>query len=289
MGSEQLQVRARPNLDEGRLILAFSGWMDGGDVSTGTVKWLAETLTTQKVASIRPEGFYIYSFPGSMEISTLFRPHTEVVDGLIRAYEPPANDFFCDPRNNVLLFSGKEPHFGWENFADCLFDFAKQVGVAAFFFVGSFAGTVPHTRQPRLVSTVSDVSLKNVLEPFGIRFTNYEGPASFSTYLMTQAARRGFCMANLVAEIPAYIQGPNPKSIEAVIHKLTAILGLQVDTQPLREVSDAWEKRLNEVLEDEQDLAHHIEKLEADYDNEHFDTELGDLKKWLVQRGVRVD
>ncbi|MHC4671950.1 MAG: PAC2 family protein, partial [Planctomycetota bacterium] len=69
MPPDQLKILARPNLNEGRMILAFSGWMDGGDVSTGTVEWLIDNLDTQKVAIIDPEGFYIYNFPGSMEVS----------------------------------------------------------------------------------------------------------------------------------------------------------------------------------------------------------------------------
>ncbi len=106
---------------------------------------------------------------------------------------------------------------------------------------------------------------------------------------MTLASGRGLRMASLVAEIPAYIQGTNPKSIEAVIRKLAAMLGLQVNLDRLRTLSDAWEKRLNDALERESELATHIRKLEEDYDNEVFDTQMGDLKEWLQQRGVRVD
>jgi predicted ATP-grasp superfamily ATP-dependent carboligase len=289
MSPEGLKIHTRPELVDGRLILAFSGWMDGGDVSTGTVEWLVEALGAQKAADIAPEGFHIYNFPGSMEISSLFRPHTKIENGLIEAYQPPTNTFFCDTGSALLLFSGREPNFNWSDFADCLFSFASQAGISVVYFIGSVAGTVPHTREPRLMSAVSDQSLKPALEPYGVTFTDYEGPASFSTYLMTLASGRGFRMASLVAEIPAYIQGTNPKSIEAVIRKLTAMLGLQVNLDRLRTTSDAWEKRLNDALEREPELATHIRKLEEDYDNEIFDTQMGDLKEWLQRRGVRVD
>jgi proteasome assembly chaperone (PAC2) family protein len=271
------------------MILAFSGWMDGGDVSTGTVDWLVAALNAQKVGEILPDDFYIYNFPGSMEISSLFRPHTEIEDGLITTYRPPANVFFQDPENKLLLFTGKEPHFHWGRFSDCLFSLASQAGVSSIYFIGSVGGAVPHTRAPRLTSTVSDEPLKKKLEPYGVKFTFYEGPASFSTFLLTQARERGFEMASLVAEIPAYIEGGNPKCIEAVIRKLGAVLNVQFNLDSLRATTDAWEKRLNEALEEHQDLAEHILKLEADYDNEVFDTQMGDLKEWLQQRGVRVD
>jgi proteasome assembly chaperone (PAC2) family protein len=224
-----------------------------------------------------------------MEISTLFRPHTRIDDGIVKVYRPPASAFFCDEKSRLLLFTGREPNFNWSEFADSLFAFASQAGVSAVYFIGSVAGTVPHTREARLLSAVSDESLKQTLAPYGVKFTNYEGPASFSTYLMTLASGRGFRMASLVAETPAYIQGANPKSIEVVIRKLAVMLGLQVNLDRLRTITDAWEKRLNDALKEEHDLAQHIEKLEADYDNEVFDTQMGDLKEWLQQRGVRVD
>jgi predicted ATP-grasp superfamily ATP-dependent carboligase len=289
MACEPLEIDAKPRLRDGRLVLAFSGWMDGGDVSTGTVDWLVRKLRARRVARIKPERFYIYNFPGSMDISALFRPHTRIQAGLIKAYEPPENLLYHAPKPGLLLFRGREPNFGWSDFADCLFSFASETGVSTFYFVGSFAGGVPHTREPRLWAAVSDNSLKPALERYGVGFTDYEGPASFSTHLLRHAARHGLRMATLVAEIPAYIQGTNPKSIEAVTRKLTAILGLQVDLGELRRLAAAWEERVNSLLEEKADLVQYIRKLEEDYDNEVFDTQMGDLKEWLQQQGIRVD
>ena len=202
---------------------------------------------------------------------------------------PPIPPPDAAQRHDLILFLGKEPNFNWTDFADCIFDFAAQAGVSSIYFVGSVGGTVPHTREPRLLSTVSDPSLKPRLQQYGICFTNYEGPASFSTHLLAHARSPGFLMASLVAEIPVYIQGTNPRSIEAVVRKLAAILGIQVGLDDLRAVTGAWEKRLNEVLDGKADLAKYIRKLEEDYDNEVFDTQMGDLKEWLQQQGIRVD
>jgi hypothetical protein len=285
----ELQVRSVPQLTHGRLVLALSGWMDGGDVSTGTLQWLISALDAPRVATITGEGYYIHHFPGSMEMSTLFRPHCRIEDGIITKYRPLASRLYASPENDLLLFSGKEPHLHWGAFAEHLFDYLRQVGVEAIFFVGSFAGTVPHTREPRIWSSVSDAAMKHVLEPLGVRFSDYEGPASFATYLTTQAARYGMMMASLVAEIPAYIDGPNPKSIETMARTLIALLDLPIDLEPLRAATDIWDKRVSDVLAEEHDLRAHIGKLEADYDSDVFDTQMGDLKEWLQQRGVRVD
>ena len=86
MTSDKLNIYKRPKLNTPRMLLGFSGWMNGGDVSTGTVKCFIEKLGAERFANIEPEGFYIYSFPGSMEITALFRPHTKIKDGLIKSF-----------------------------------------------------------------------------------------------------------------------------------------------------------------------------------------------------------
>jgi proteasome assembly chaperone (PAC2) family protein len=96
-------------------------------------------------------------------------------------------------------------------------------------------------------------------------------------------------MATLVALIPAYVQGRNPKCIEAVTRRLMGILGVQLDLEDLRTISDEFEKKLNDIVQEQPELAGNIQKLEEDYDNEIFDSEMGDLKTWLQQQGIRLD
>jgi hypothetical protein len=89
--------------------VGFSGWMDGGEVSTGTVKCFIETLGAQRFAEIGPEGFYIYSFPGPMEMTALFRPHTKIKDGLIKSYEIPQILFSTARKMTLYCFQAKSP------------------------------------------------------------------------------------------------------------------------------------------------------------------------------------
>ena len=289
MVPEQLRIHARPGLKDARMVLGLSGWMDGGEVSTGTVKCLIRKLEARRLAEIEPEDFYIYSFPGSMEVSVLFRPYTKIKDGLIRAYRPAANTFYYSEESKVILFCGREPNFNWQQYAECVFAVASAFDVTMMYFVGSVAGLVPHTREPRLFSSVSDEGLKGTLQEYGVRFTNYEGPASIVTLLTRLSAQRGVRMAALVAEIPAYVQGKNPKCIEAVTRRLAGILGLQIRLEQQRALSEAFERKLNEIVQDKQELAKLVHKLEEDYDNEVFDTQMGDLKQWLEQQGIRLD
>jgi proteasome assembly chaperone (PAC2) family protein len=257
-----------PKLEDATLVLAFSGWMDGGDVSTGTVQRLITLRDAEKIAHIDAEPFYIHNFPGSMEITALFRPHIEIEDGLVKSFEMPSNAFYADDAHRLLFFVGKEPNLAWRRFGDCVFHVAHEAGVSRILFVGSFGGTVPHTREPRLYVTCSDASLLLEMERYGLRRTSYEGPGSFTTYLMTRAESAGLQMVSLVAEIPGYLQGTNPLSIEAVTRRLAKILRLPLELASLRTVSNEWEFKISNLVEQDEELAEEVRKLEEQYDNE---------------------
>jgi len=289
MASKKLNIFDRPKLKEPRLLIGFSGWMDGGDVSTGTVKCFIDKLGAQKFATINPEGFYIYNFPGMMEVTALFRPHTKVEEGLITSFEVPADAFFASEEADLIFFLGKEPNLLWEEFATCILSLCSEFGVKMLYFIGSIAGLVPHTREPRLFCFVSDAKLKETFQHYGVKFTTYEGPASFITYLTTRCNEQDLHLVSLVATIPAYVQGSNPKCIEAVTKRLTGMLGVEINLDDMEAVSDEFEKKLNDVVQQQPELAGSIRKLEEDYDNEIFDSEMGELKSWLEQQGIRVD
>jgi len=108
-----IKISRQPQLDQGTLVLAFSGWMDGGDVSTGTVERLIELTSAERFAEIDPEPFFIYNFPGSMEVAALFRPDVEIAEGLVKTIGMLTNRFFCHVPGNLVLFVGKEPNMHW--------------------------------------------------------------------------------------------------------------------------------------------------------------------------------
>src|SRR5207244_3342763 len=62
--NDALRIHHCPALDQATLVLALTGWMDGGDVSTGTVRRLVDLLDARPIAEIDPEPFYIYNVPG---------------------------------------------------------------------------------------------------------------------------------------------------------------------------------------------------------------------------------
>jgi proteasome assembly chaperone (PAC2) family protein len=258
-----------PPLRDATLLLALTGWMDGGLVSTGTVQRIMDDRKVVEAARIEAEPFYLYNFPGSMDVAAMFRPQIKIVDGLIDGeLGMPTNIFHVDSSANLVFFLGREPNMLWQTFADCIFEMASQLGVKRIIFMGSFGGTVPHTREPRMYGSVSHEHLRPVLARHGLRLSNYEGPAGFSSLLVAQSPARGIEMISLVAEIPGYLEGLNPRSIEAVTRRLAALLGQPADLEAMRKASDEWELHVTEAVEKDSELAETVHKLEEQYDNE---------------------
>lgn len=268
-----LKVRRQPALRDATLVLAFTGWMDGGEVSTGTVLRLVHLLEAEPVAEMDPEPFYIYNFPGTMDVAALFRPPVEIEGGLMKKLEMPENVFYARDSSNLLLFVGREPNLRWRTFGECLLGFARRSGVQRILFVGSFGGAVPHTRLPRLYVTCSDAGLLPEMKQCGLLPSTYSGPGSFTSYLMARARPAGVQMISLAAEIPGYLQGTNPMSIEAVTRRLAVILKLPLDLASLRPASTQWELQVSSAVEENKDLAERVRELEDAYDNELLNQE----------------
>ena len=285
----QLKFNATHHFANGRMVVGMAGWMDGGEVSTGSIETLVNHLDAQLVAQIDPADFYIYNFPGPLELSALFRPHVQFVDGEIKNYDEPKNFCLADKSNELLLFLGKEPNLNWYGYAECLFTIAHEFNVHEIIFVGSVAGLVPHTREPHMSGCVSNESAKAKLVDYNIRLSDYEGPASVANLMLAMAPQRNIEMIALVAEIPVYVQGRNLKCIEAVVRRLGKLLDIDLDLEYLHILAADLEKKLDVIVSERAELAEHIRRLEGNYDQEVFETEMGDLKSWLQQQGIRVD
>src|SRR5688500_5933490 len=96
-----------PHMRGSTLLLALAGGMDGGLVSTGTVKHSMRGRNLIDVARVEPAGFYIDNFPGSMEVTALFRPEVKYEGGLVTSFEMASNTVHADPVANIAFFIGK--------------------------------------------------------------------------------------------------------------------------------------------------------------------------------------
>jgi len=288
-----------PRMDGGAMILGFTGWMDGAEVSTGSVTHLVKTLGARPMGEIRSSNFYILNVPGSMEITSLFRPAARIENGIVQSLEMPRNDFWAAESARLVLFRGKEPNVGWELYADHLLDVATRCGLTDMYFLGSVGSVVPHTREPIFWSTMTSEPLRDRLTAYGVTPTNYEGPASFATYLSMRARDAGLNMATLVAGIPSYIDGRNPRCIQAMLAKLSEVAGINVDLSELDAQRSEFLHGVQIAMEKNPKLTERIKQLEKLYDDEVNGTgEATDepkspndaaLKNWFERQNIKLD
>jgi len=285
----EFQIDGNIRLDNGKLLIGLSGWMNGCEISTDTADYFIDKLDAREVGLIEPNGFYIYNFPGPMETTAMFRPRIKIKDGIVQSCDEPENKFYCDQENNLLFLFGKEPNIRWNKYIECIFSVCRQIGVKSIYFVGSVAGLVPHNREPRFFCTVSDESLKPIMQRRGVKFSDYEGPAGIITYMAAMATETGLDITGIIVEIPAYVQGKNPRCLNAVIKRIAGLFEVPIEHDEMEKMAEEFEKRVGTIVSEHPELANHVRRLEADYDNEVFNSEMGDLKKWLQQQGIRVD
>ncbi len=295
------------------MILGFTGWMDGGRVSTATVGYLREKLGAQRFAAIDSGDFQIFNFPVStlpitvfledegraivapvspMESAAAFRPHIKIVDGRIEQLVFPQNRFFVAEGSGIALFSGEEPHIRWRSYADCMFEVATNIGVRHMIFAGSVAGPVPHTRKPRIRSTVTDDGRRAELAALGIEFTNYEGPSSIVTALARRAPDLGIEFTSLVVEIPHYpfIEMPTyPRSIASMATVLNSLLGQEIGLTDLHEAAGVVDRRLSEVMAENDEFAQLVAKLEEAYEYESSGADETLLRQLIESIDIDID
>ena len=79
-------------------------------------------------------------------------------------------------------------------------------------------------------------------------------------------------MLSISVEIPSYLEGTNPISIEAVARRMSTALNITVDYDELRKASSEWEVQVTDAIEKDKKLAKNIRKLEDQYDSELVDS-----------------
>ncbi len=134
-----------PLLNDGTLILSFSGWMDGGDASTGTVDRLIRAAERRTVCRDRPGPVYIFNFPGPMESLRSSGPRS-TSKRIVQSVEMPRNEFFAAEEQNLILFKGRRRISTGGGLASAFQVAHQDCGVKRLLFVGSFGGSVPHAR-----------------------------------------------------------------------------------------------------------------------------------------------
>ncbi len=256
---EEIVYFEKPALNKPYLIMGFEGWPNAGEVSSFALRHLVDHLGARKFASIPTESFY--------QMSSL-RPMAVIKEGRVVELKSSENHFYYvkgPSSNDLILFSGVEPHLRWNVFADLILDLAEKFQVTQLVTIGGTYDYVPHTYPPMVSCLFNHEQLGERVAKAGLGLTEYSGPISIHTFVLEAAKKRDLRAISLWGHVPQYLQTRNVKVVCSVLKRLTDLIGIKTDLSELEKAGDYFDQQINQLVEEDPKLQEVISKLEEVY------------------------
>jgi proteasome assembly chaperone (PAC2) family protein len=269
------------------MILAFSGWNDAAEGASGAIEHLLsawreknDDVVPQLIADVEAEEFYDFQ---------VNRPQVTIDDSSIRRIEWPGTQVFglAIPSMNrdLVIVTGVEPSMRWKRFTSDLLDLADDLEVSLVVTLGSLLADSPHTRPITVTGTGAH---PNIADRLGVSVSKYEGPTGILGIIQDGCMRRGIDAISLWAGVPHYASNsPSPKASLALINSLEDFLEVTIPLGSLPTDSDKWEKSVDELAAEDNDVAEYVKALEESKDAAELPDVSGDLIAKEFERYLR--
>jgi PAC2 family protein len=270
-------------------IAAFEGWNDAAEAASGVVSHLGIAWQSTPIAAIDPDDFYDFQ---------VNRPVIEVVAGKSERLVWPttrlslARASATGLRRDIVLVHGVEPNMRWRGFTDELIAGFTELGVEMVILAGALLADSPHTRPvPVSVSGSSPQLLRGV----GSEPSDYKGSSGIVGVLAHSCAAADIPTISLWASVPHYVaQAPSPKVTLALLRTVEDVLDFSLPQGELPEEARAWERGVDELAQQDSDVADYVRTLEEAKDATDLPEASGDaiareFERYLRRRGNRGD
>ena len=263
-------ITEKPKLRHPYMVCGISGWVDGGEAATGSIKYMVRKLGAKRFAEIPIDRFHIFQVPGQLSQ----RPHIRMEDGLLKEHRFPENQFFYwvnpDADNDLILFLGTEPSLNWMEYADAILSVAREFTVARIHLLGGVLDKTPHSKEPGVSCACSSPELKEEMQKYSMQFSNYEGPGRFGTTLLYICQNKQIQMISITARATYYpefniVIPRNAKTIRAVVRRLNSLLRLNLDFSDLDQEADELEEKLGSMASHNPEFRDYVEELEKNF------------------------
>jgi predicted ATP-grasp superfamily ATP-dependent carboligase len=167
-------------------------------------------------------------------------------------------------RRDAIILLGVEPNLRWRTFSELITGMAQDLKVELVVTLGSLLADVPHTRPSPVTGSATDPEL---IDRLGLQASRYEGPTGMVGVLHDACARAGLKSASLWAAVPHYVSlTPSPRAAKALVDRLGALLGADVDTDELDEAADAYAQQVSEAVATDEETSAYVRDLERRVD-----------------------
>jgi len=274
-----IEFEGLPQLREPVLVAAFGGWNDAADAATGVIEHLLEVFDGQLFAEVDPEDYYDFQ---------VNRPLVTAGDNGTRSLTWPGTRMFtaCPAAGpDLVIVQGMEPSMRWRSFVSELVGLAFELDVDHAVTMGALLADTPHSR-PVPVSggtTSPQLAARLNLEP-----SRYEGPTGIVGVLTEGLTHSGIATASIWAAVPHYVaQAPCPKATLALLEHLEEAIPLAIPHGDLGEESVAWERSVDELAADDEEIAEYVKTLEEARDTAESPDATGDAIAREFERYLR--
>jgi PAC2 family protein len=253
-------------------IAGFEGWNDAGEAASGVVNHLGIAWQATPIGAIDPEDFYDFQVNRPVveieggQTQRLIWPTTRI--SLARAQPSQVPD--TDPEigtapptglsRDVVLVHGIEPNMRWRAFSEELVQSLQSLGVELIILLGALLADAPHTRPVPVSVGSSNAALGTEV---GIGLVDYKGPTGIVGVMQHACASAGFPTVSLWAQVPHYVaQPPSPKATLALLRGVEDILDVPLPLADLPEEARAWEHGVDELAQQDPEVAEYVRTLE---------------------------
>ncbi len=254
-----IEIEEFPALRSPILIAAFEGWNDAADAASGVVDHLLKVWDTRMVAVIDPEDFYDFQ---------VNRPIVGTDEsGMRRITWPSTQLSVASPPGalrDVILLRGIEPNMRWRQFCAELLAGADELGTQMVVTLGALLADTPHTRPIPVSGTTTEPELADRLK---LEQSTYEGPTGIVGVFQDACVRTDMPSVSFWAAVPHYVaQPPCPKATLALLGQLEDLLEISIPLGDLPEESRAWERGVDELSEEDEEIGDYVRALEETRD-----------------------
>jgi hypothetical protein len=271
------------------MIAGWYQWADAGEVSSGLPQYLIEVTDGRQIGEMNPDGYYLFQFPGTHD---LLRPLVRLEEGYRVELRERRNEFYVsgDSENSFLIFIGDEPHMNVERYATAFLDAVEALGVERVAIVAGVNGPMPYDKDREISCVYSLLGMKEELEGYALRLSNYEGGATIGVYLADRAEERGIELVAFYAMVPAYdfSQASSTSTVQRVsaeedfkawydlMRRLDYMFDLGFDLSELEarsaELVAAWDSRLAQLEKKLPDVVKpYMDEVNEEFEERSFD------------------
>jgi predicted ATP-grasp superfamily ATP-dependent carboligase len=262
------------------IIAAFEGWNDAGEAASGVINHLSLAWQATEVGAIDPEDYYDFQ---------VTRPVTEVAEGRTERLVWPTTRLLAAKQEatdrDLLLLRGIEPNMRWRGFCSELVTAFSTLEIQLVVLLGALLADSPHTRPVPVATAASDPALAADLRADAV---DYKGPTGIVGVLQHACADAGIPAVSLWASVPHYVaQPPSPKATLALIRAVEDVLDVSLPLADLPQEARAWERGVDELAEQDTEVADYVRTLEEAKDATDLPEASGDAIAREFERYLR--